>query len=351
MQVKRRVIMVGATFLLAAATGHLMGAGTSLFGDGRASQPKPQVTVAAAQPMAKPAQVTPLSAQMTPASAKPANASAPAVATIAAAVMAKPPVAAAKSEIVMEVASRGNSDPTAMPQTSGALAGLPDCAITLALMPAPAAMIEVNLKAPCDTNARVVLRHAGLAITGLTSANGQLTAIIPAMSVKAHVEAGLPNGVKADADIEIPSLVDFDRVVVQWQGDDAFELHAFEFGADYGDAGHVHATNPRVPTVALQATGGFLTELGDNSVQLPMLAQAYTFPTIRSQKAGAVRLTIEAQVAAARCGREMLGETLEARAGAPVKVVELSLEMPDCTAIGEFVVLQNLLPDVKVAGN
>lgn len=356
MQVRRRVIMVGATFLLATVIGHLMGAGANLFDVAQSPVPKRSVAAAPLQPMAKPAQITLLAAQMTPGSGLP-TAKAAGAATVATLLAqpgetaAKPSAAGAMSEKVIEVASRGNTDPTALPETSNAPAGQPDCSVALTLMPAPAAMIDVSLTAPCDPNARVVVRHAGLAITGLTSQNGQMTATIPAMLVSAQVEIGLPNGVKATADIEIPSLTDYDRVAVQWQGDDTFDLHAFEYGADYGDGGHVSAINPRVPTVALQATGGFLTELGDASVQLPMLAQVYTFPAIRNKKAGAVRLTIEVQVSASRCGREMLGETLEARAGAPVRVVDLSLEMPDCNAVGEFVVLQNLLPDMKVAGN
>ena len=64
-----------------------------------------------------------------------------------------------------------------------------------------------------------------------------------------------------------------------------------------------------------------------------------------------VRLTIEAEVTPATCGHDMLGETLEAHAGTPVKIVALTLAMPGCDAAGDYVILNNLLPDVKIARN
>ena len=47
MQLKRRLIMVGATFFLAAATGHLMQNGPSLIGGAPDAKPAPQKLAAA----------------------------------------------------------------------------------------------------------------------------------------------------------------------------------------------------------------------------------------------------------------------------------------------------------------
>ena len=359
MQLKRRVIMVGTTCFLAAATGHLMGGGSGWLGGGPAPKAPQQVAVAAIAPAAAiapkavPVAITPLAGRTNP--------DADLMRLVPAA-----KVPAAKMEKVPEVATRGETDPTTLPgqmapnqiapgqtapsQTAAAPAQ-PDCTAGLSLAPAPAAMVELSLKAPCHANSRVVIRHSGLAVTALIAADGTLTTTIPALSQPAHIVVALADGTTAEGDISIPSLVDYDRVAVQWQGNDAFELHAFEFGADYADAGHVSAAHPRTPTAALQATGGFLTALGDGTVPLPMLAQVYTFPSSRSVTPGMVRLTIEAAVAPATCGRDMLGETLQAHAGQPVKVVDLTLAMPGCDASGDYVVLKNLLPDVMVAGN
>lgn len=329
MQLKRRLIMVGATFFLAAATGHLMQNGTTLIGGAdQGAKPAPQKLAAAAIDIAgidiAPQTIVPLAG----------NATAPVV-----------PLSISPAPSAPKMHKVAPSEPLAA-------APVPvDCTPVLRASLAPAAMVDLGLSAPCNLNARVVIRHSGLTITGVTDANGALKTSIPAMASTAHFTVALPDGTRAEADLAVPALADYHRIAVQWQGDDAFQLHAFEFGADYGDAGHVSAESPRGPGFAVQATGGFLTALGEPLVLLPMLAQVYTFPSAHSPRQGAVRLSIEAAVTATTCGHDMLGETLEARAGMPVKVVDLTLAMPGCESTGDYVVMNNLLPDLTIARN
>lgn len=321
MQMKRRIIMVGATFFLAAATGHLMQNGTALIGGSPEVKPAPQKLAAAE---IAPERIVPLAGSSTASGL---------------------PLSIAPSPTAPKMQKVAPSEPLA------AAPAPMDCTPQLTLSLAPAAMIDLALSAPCNLNARVVIRHSGLTVTGVTDATGALKAAIPAMSSEAHLTVTLPGGARAEGDLAVPALADYDRIAVQWQSDDAFQLHAFEFGADYGDVGHVSAETPRGPGFAVQATGGFLTAVGEPAVLLPMLAQVYTFPTGHSQRQGVVRLSIEAEVTASTCGRDMLGETLEAHAGIPVKVVDLTLAMPGCDATGDYVVLNNLLPDVTIARN
>lgn len=322
MQLKRKLVMVGATFFLAAATGHLMQNGTGL-GGGSEPGAQPALQKLAAAEMV-PVQIVPLAGSAT--------------SDVAPLTVAPAPMAPKMQKVA--------------PSAPLAAAPAPvDCTPVLNLSLAPAAMMDMALSAPCNQNARVVIKQSGLTITGVTDADGKLKTLIPAMASNAHVTIALPGGVQAEADLAVPALADYDRIAVQWQGDDAFQLHAFEFGADYGDAGHVSAETPRTPGYAVQASGGFLTTLGNGAVLLPMLAEVYTFPTGHSLRSGVVRLTIEAEVTAKTCGHDMLGETLEAHAGAPVKIVELTLAMPGCDAAGDYVILNNLLPDVTIAAN
>jgi hypothetical protein len=335
MQLKRRVIMVGATFFLAAATGHLMQNGTSLIG-GVQPAPKPAATKMTAAKVAdiEPTSITVL-AGMTD--------DAPAMASTM-------PLTVQKTETTPTLASVSPTpEPTLKPEAAPKMAQ--DCAAHLTLTSEPAAMVGLTLAAPCHGNARLVVRHSGLAVTGVTNDAGEYSAVLPALMETASYSVMLPDNSTAVAEISVPSLRGYDRFAVQWQGNDQFQLHAFEFGADYGDAGHVSAATPRSPSFALQGAGGFLSAVGDASVPLPMMAEVYTFPTNRITQPGVVRLTIEAEVNAATCGREMLGETLQARATLPVEAVDLSLAMPGCEAMGDYVVLKSLLPDVKLAAN
>ena len=319
MQGKRTITMVGVTVFLAAATGQLMQSGPNLFPKATAAP----VELAKIDPLPKPA------------------------------MLAEP------TRIVTLAGSTGGATPALDPKRAAPRLGTPsplpravlDCTPKLTLAAEPAAMVHLALIAACNGNARVVIRHAGLVVTGLTDSNGKLDISVPAFAEAATFAVSLPGDTAVTGEIAVPSLGSYDRVAVQWQGDDAFQLHAFEFGADYGDAGHVWVKAARNPAFALQATGGFLTELGAASVTLPMLAQIYTYPSANSQQSGVVRLTVEAEISKTTCGRDLLGETLQADAGVPVKVVDLTLAMPACDAAGGFVVLKNLLPDVKIAAN
>jgi hypothetical protein len=219
-----------------------------------------------------------------------------------------------------------------------------ECSASLDLAVQPDAMLGLTLLAPCHPSERVVLRHGGLAVTGKTSLTGSLFLTLPALEPEGHVSVLFADGSRAEAETAVPAVANVRRFGVQWMADDSFQLHAFENGADYGMPGHVSAADPHRPTAGVPSRGGFLSLLGDASVDLPMLAEVYTFPTGTPN----VRLVIESAVTEATCDRELLGETLASAAGT-VAVTELTVAMPGCDAVGDYLVLKNLLPDPNIA--
>lgn len=225
------------------------------------------------------------------------------------------------------------------------------CARDIALEVQAPALVSLLIDAPCDGNARVVVRHAGLAVTERLSAAGFLEVTLPAFSDVAEFDAAFADGTVLRANVMVPDMAAYDRVAVQWQSPDSFQLHAFEFGAEFGAPGHVSAASPRDPGYALRGTGGFLMLIGDSQVPWPLLAEVYTFPTAETARSGSVSIEIEAMVTPEVCGREMLGETLEIHGGAPVTVRELTLSMPGCDAVGQFIVLKNALEALTIAAN
>lgn len=216
------------------------------------------------------------------------------------------------------------------------------CPVTLDLAVVPGALLGVTLIAPCAPNARVVLQHEGLSITGVTTVTGALFTSLPALTTTAEVKATLPGGQSISATLEVPQAADFRRFAVQWQGDDAFQVNAYENGAAYGQPGHLSESQPSVASDA----GGFVQVIGDPASAMPLLAQVYTYPLT----AAPVEVVVESAVTAKTCGRELIGETLFAQGGRVV-VTDLTLAMPDCDAIGDFLVLNNLVPDVTLATN
>jgi hypothetical protein len=219
------------------------------------------------------------------------------------------------------------------------------CPVTMKVAAAPQAMIGISIVAPCAPDARVVIDHEGLAITGKTDAAGSLFLSIPALAVDASVMAYVAEADPVSATLRIPALATLRRFGVQWQDRDAFQVHAFEGGADYGDAGHLSAVAPHTPTTGAPPAGGYMTLLGDASVALPMLAEIYTFP---SAGTAAADVLIEAAVTDATCGRTVAGETIMTLAGT-VHLTELTLAMPDCDGVGDILVLKNLVTDLTLA--
>lgn len=228
-----------------------------------------------------------------------------------------------------------------LPQTSTTA---DNCDVSLDLITQPSAMLGLTMIAPCQPNARVVLRHAGLAVTAQTSATGSLFLSLPAMEQSAKVSVLFADGAKVTAQIEVPDMADYRRFAVQWLANDTFQLHAFEGDADYGMPGHISAATPGRIIAGVPPKGGFLNALGNNQVDLPMLAEIYTFPANLDDK---VRVIVEAAVTSETCGRELLGETLASTAG-HVTVTDLTLAMPDCSAEGSILVLKNLAPDTMM---
>lgn len=218
-----------------------------------------------------------------------------------------------------------------------------DCKPVLDLSVEPAAMLGLVLTAPCNPDERVVLRHAGLAVTGRTSMTGSLFLSLPAMEQAAQVSVLFGDGASVEGSIAVPELAGMQRFGVQWMAQDAFQVNAFEGGADYGQPGHVSAATPQRPAPGQPHSGGFLTQIGSDQVDLPMLAEVYTYPA-----KGEADIVVEAAVTKTTCGRELLGETLMSRAG-QVTVTDLTLAMPDCSAVGDFLMLKNLVPDPKIA--
>lgn len=219
-----------------------------------------------------------------------------------------------------------------------------DCPIHLDLVPQDGAMLGITLVAPCHADERLTLSHAGLMVTAQTTATGSLFTSLPALDMAGKVTVTFADKTTEDAMMPMPELQDLQRFVVQWSADDRFSLNAFREGATYGEPGHLTA-QPLAMLDGITEPGAAVVALGDPTVPLPLLAEVYTLPT-----EGKATLTVEAQVTAQTCGRELLGEMLDSRGG-KVSVQDLSFAMPDCDALGDFIVLNNPRSDLTLASS
>lgn len=262
----------------------------------------------------------------------------------------KPPVAA--------------SHPVALPNTPVKVVALSDapisdlpmeekapafaCEIEMTAKPEVAAMAVLELQASCLTNARFTVHHNGMMISGITDEKGYWRATLPALGENALFIAAFPNGDGAVANVQIKDLSAYNRYVVQWKGDADIQMHAFEDGATYEAPGHVWRENSRDREDGLSGDAGFLTRFAENDLTESLNAEIYTFPL---RQDASVDVNIEIQVGDAACNQDVEAQALIMSGAENLEARDLMIAMPDCGAVGEFLVLKNLYEDLTIARN
>ena len=227
-------------------------------------------------------------------------------------------------------------------------AELSACAVWLVITPAPGALLDASVYAPCDRSAEIEISHAGLVFDARLGEDGQLLLQIPAFATDATVTARFADGREQSDTIRIDGMAQIDRVALQWNSPAILALHAYEFGAQYGEPGHIHAGNPQGPG---NPARGFMTVLGDASIPNGRMAQVYSFAMGQSTVSGQVALEIEAPVTDTTCGQAVNANAFQIEGGASGQVRAISLEMPACDGAGGYVVLPGVLPDLQIALN
>lgn len=223
------------------------------------------------------------------------------------------------------------------------------CEIDMRATPIAGAMVDLVLTAPCRASERVTLHHQGMMFTEIMQPDGTLSVRVPALAEQAIFIASFPGGDGALADTLVSSLPFYDRVAVQWKGEAGLQLHAREFSAEYFGEGHVWAANAGDLTSAAKGEGGFLSRLGQMDTPAALVVEIYSFPSGTARRSGDVLLTVEAEVTKKNCDTLVEAQTLEIRDGKSLRTRDLTLQMPSCEAIGDFLVLKNLVEDLTIA--
>ncbi|WP_224824317.1 hypothetical protein [Cognatishimia sp. MH4019] len=319
---KKQIVTAGATLGIALATGFVMQNGdavASRLGDAPEAQPQAEPAEA---PAVVQSSILP-SLPETPAEPEPVEMAALEEDVTVTTDIAPPPAPAAEPELV--------------------------CETTLQAEATAAAMVRLDLMSACHPNERVTIHHEGMMFTAETDTNGAVSVDVPALNQSAIFIAAFPNNEGAMSQIDVPSLEFYDRVVLQWRGENALQLHAREFGADYGEEGHVWSETTRDASVAATGQGGFITTLGSGSDDTALLAEIYSFPTGFMTDDGEVALSVEAEVTAKNCARDIEAQSIQISPEAEPAVVDLVLSVPGCDAVGDFLVLKNMVQDLTLA--
>ncbi len=241
------------------------------------------------------------------------------------------------------------SDPGDMPPAAAMAPEEPEvagCAVDVQGTATPGAMMQISIAAPCNSGEPVSFAHAGLKFGERLGPDGTLIVEVPAMTGTAKLALGFADGTNRDIEVIVPDFEAFDRIAVVWQGATGLQLHALEKGADYGEAGHLWSDTPGERDAAVAETGGFVTVLGSTN---GYAADIYTYPAALMREGREPEVSIEAQVMENTCGGEIEGWILRSNPNRGPNVEPLSMVVPGCEAVGEFLVLRNLPVNLKLA--
>lgn len=218
----------------------------------------------------------------------------------------------------------------------------PGCDLKVSAEPRAGAMVALSA-ASCTPNEIVTIHHNGMIFKTALDDQGVLDRVVPALNAHSVFIIETASGLTAKASAEVPEILGFNRIVLQWAGHGGFELHAREFGADYGEVGHVWSGTAHNGI-------GSVMRLGDMSIFSPLVAEVYSYPADNSPKDGTIELTVESEVTSANCDHTISAQTLDLRSGL-LRSRDLVLNMPNCEATGDFLVLNNLVENLTIAAN
>ena len=203
------------------------------------------------------------------------------------------------------------------------------CGPSLSMTVAPDAMLAVRVMAPCLPYDAIRFEHEELAFTVPMPMTGELVFLLPALNTDAELTAVLSDGIVLNALAHVPDARDFARVALQWSGASPGELVA----------------------KAPQVLDDDVIHLGQSLDAGGAVLQVFSSRISDQPSSGVVRLSMRAPVTVANCGSDQVARVRRVVPGEPTSTYDLILKGSGCEAVGQTLELNNVLQDLKLAGN
>lgn len=184
------------------------------------------------------------------------------------------------------------------PQPAEQVAALPRaeeaCTVPagLTLDVGPAAVTTLHVSSPCHAGKVAALTYGELTLAIPIGDDGKGRIDVLGFESSMQGELKLPDGTRLDFTLPFEDVEKVERVALVWDQPVHLELHAFEFGAGAGDAGHVSAVAPRDYEAVRRTGGGFLTAYAPAD-GVGERAQVYTHFLRRGGDTGIVQMMID----------------------------------------------------------
>jgi len=222
------------------------------------------------------------------------------------------------------------------------------CEVGFTAVASPGAMVDLTLEAPCYGGQSVDFFHAGLRFSQNLDDAGLVQISVPAMEENGVYAATFSDGRTEGVEVLMPTLENYNRTALVWEGETGFQLNALEGGATFGGPGHIRADAPGTVSRATQGEGGFMSVLGAGDGGYSSVI--YTYPAQFSEITD-LTISVEAEILQGTCAHTISGLFLRSDPHNAPQESELTMAVPACDTVGEFLVLNNPPQALKIARN
>jgi hypothetical protein len=157
----------------------------------------------------------------------------------------------------------------------------------------------VRIGSPCRAEQTVSLRYGEATLVGRLDGAGRLETTLDLFAgASSPVEITFADGVSREIPARANDLDKVEKIALIWRTPVNLDLHAFEYGAAFGQSGHVWAQAPssaisaRDQTAASKRGRGFLSRT-DSGQGPGDKVEIYTFYRHPEQEAGAVSIAVD----------------------------------------------------------
>ncbi len=217
------------------------------------------------------------------------------------------------------------------------------CKVMLSATQMPAEMARLTVLAPCHQNADFVVLHETLRFSSRTDKLGAAEVNLPIMTQDAQISVLFDNVEFARVTIYAPDVSQYDRTILQWRGADKLQLHVLEVGASIGQPGHIWTGSSHTAELATMGRHGFVTSHGTHDAEIPYQAEVYSYPAHFDRADISVRMPVGLMVTLQNCGRLFDAQLIHVVSGRIWVPIDVSIQVPSCRSVGEFVMLPDAI--------
>lgn len=222
------------------------------------------------------------------------------------------------------------------------------CSLTATATPSDMATVLLTVVAPCLGQDRVVLHHEGMEFSQVLDTSGKLTVRVPVLNENVVILVRTRSGLGGIAVARVPSLALYDRFVLQWTGGD--ELRLLSRGNEDDARNYLWSASALPYGAAItQAPVAAMIPLGNPAGSAAKMASVYTVLSKQATRSKGMGLAVEAEVTVDNCGRDISARSLELGRDTRLRMHDIVLSMPDCSAVGERLVLGDLTEEPVIA--